>query len=122
MNWTDRRERLRAVLNGNRCIYPASVTDGIAARIAADLGFEAMMFAGSTASFSVLAAPDLCVQTATEYADQVRRIKRVSSIWLFVDSDNGYGNALNVMRTVQELEHAGVVGLSIEDKIGRAHV
>ena len=62
-----------------------------------------------------LAAPDLCVHTITEYADQVRRIMRVSNLSLFLDADHGYGNALNVMRTVQELEHAGASGLSIED-------
>ncbi len=68
MNWTERRERLRAIVDGKRCIFPASVYDGISARIAGDLGFEAMMFAGSVGSFSVLAAPDLCVLTLTEFA------------------------------------------------------
>ena len=117
MDWTGRRERLRAVINGNRCIYPASVYDGIAARIAEDLGFEAMMLAGSVASFSVLAAPDICVLTLTEFAQQAYRINRAGSLPLLVDADHGYGNAMSVKRTVEELETAGVSGLTIEDTL-----
>ena len=117
MDWTDRRERLRAVINGNRCIYPASVYDGIAARIAEDLGFEAMMLAGSVGSFSVLAAPDICVLTLTEFAQQAYRINRAGSLPLLVDADHGYGNAMSVKRTVEELETAGVSGLTIEDTL-----
>ena len=54
MNWTERRERLRAIVEGKRCIFPASVYDGISARIAGDLGFEAMMFAGSVGSHGAM--------------------------------------------------------------------
>jgi carboxyvinyl-carboxyphosphonate phosphorylmutase len=117
MNWTERRERLRAIVEGGRCIFPASVYDGISARIAGDLGFEAMMFAGSVGSFSVLAAPDLCVLTLTEFAEQAYRINRAGSLPLCVDADHGYGNALNVKRTVEELESAGVSALTIEDTL-----
>lgn len=117
MNWTDRRDSLRALIKGNRCIHPASVYDGVSARIAGDLGFEAMMFAGSVASFTVLGAPDLCVLTLTEFAQQAYRINRAGSLPLLVDADHGYGNALSVKRTVEELETAGVSGLTIEDTL-----
>jgi len=117
MNWTERRERLRAIVEGKRCIFPASVYDGISARIAADVGFEAMMFAGSVGSFSVIAAPDLCVLTLTEFAQQAYRINRAGSLPLCVDADHGYGNALSVKRTVEELENAGVSALTIEDTL-----
>ena len=117
MNWTERRERLRAIVNGGRCIFPASVYDGISARIAGELGFEAMMFAGSVGSFSVLAAPDLCVLTLSEFAAQAYRINRAGLLPLCVDADHGYGNALNVKRTVEELETAGVSALTIEDTL-----
>ena len=117
MNWSERRERMRAIIAGNRCIHPASVYDGISARIAADLGFEATMFAGSVGSFSVLAAPDICVLTLTEFAAQAYRINRAGSLPLCVDADHGYGNALNVKRTVEELETAGVAALTIEDTL-----
>ena len=73
------------------------------------------MFAGSVASLAVLGAPDLIVLTLSEFADQAYRIGRAAELPLLVDADHGYGNALNVMRTVEELETAGVGGLSIED-------
>jgi len=103
------------LLAGTRCLSPASVFDPLSARIAEAVGFEIGMLAGSVASNTTLAAPDLIVLTLTEFADQIRRIMRVSKLSLVVDADHGYGNALNVMRTVQELEHAGVSALSIED-------
>ena len=115
MKWTDRRERFRAVLGGSACVYPGSVYDPISARIAADLGFEVGMFAGSVASMTVLGAPDLIVLTLSEFADQAGRICRAADLPLMVDADHGYGNALNVQRTVEELEIAGISGLSIED-------
>jgi len=115
--WSERRQRFRAVLEGGACLHPASVHDPISARIAADLGFETGMFAGSVASLAVLGAPDLIVLTLTEFADQAYRIGRAAELPLMVDADHGYGNALNVMRTVEELETAGVAGLSIEDTL-----
>lgn len=73
------------------------------------------MFAGSTASLTVLGAPDLITLTLTEFATQAHRIMRAADLSLMCDADHGYGNALSVMRTVEELEAAGVSGLSIED-------
>ena len=117
MHWTDRRERYRAVIAGNECIHPGSVYDAISARIAEDIGFEVGMFAGSIGSFSVLGVPDLIVLTLTEFAQQAYRINRAGTLPLMVDADHGYGNALNVMRTIQELETAGCAGIMIEDTI-----
>lgn len=110
-----RRERLRAILAGEECVHPGSVFDPVSARIAEDLGFELGMFAGSTASLTILGAPDVILITLTEFAEQCRRICRAGSLPLLVDADHGYGNALNAMRTVQEMEVAGVAGLTIED-------
>jgi oxaloacetate decarboxylase len=115
MDWTDRRERLRSIIGGARCIYPGSVFDPISARIAEDIGFEAGMFAGSIASFTVLGAPDIVMLTLSEFVQQAYRINRACRLPLLVDADHGYGNALNVKRTVEELETAGVAGLTIED-------
>jgi carboxyvinyl-carboxyphosphonate phosphorylmutase len=117
MHWTDRRERYRAVINGSDCIHPGSVFDAMSARIAEDLGFEVGMFAGSTASLTVLGAPDLIVLTLSEFAAQAYRINRAGKLPLMVDADHGYGNALNVMRTIQELETAGVAGIMVEDTV-----
>jgi oxaloacetate decarboxylase len=117
MNWSERRRRFRALFSGNRCVHPASVYDAISARIAEDLGFEIGMFSGSIGSMSVLGAPDLVVLTLTEFAGQAYRICRAGNLALLVDADHGYGNALNVRRTVEELETAGVCALSIEDTV-----
>jgi oxaloacetate decarboxylase len=117
MDWSSRRERFRALLAEQRCHYPGSVFDPISARIAEDLGFEIGMFAGSVASFTVLGAPDRVVLTLTEFASQALRICRACNLPLLVDADHGYGNALNVKRTVEELEIAGVCALTIEDTL-----
>lgn len=114
-SWNDRRKAFRAVIEGGICVHPGSVYDPMSARIAQHIGFEVGMFAGSTGSLTVLGAPDLIVMTLTEFAAQCLRINRAAEIPLMVDADHGYGNALSVMRTVQELETAGVSGMSIED-------
>src|ERR1700742_3332150 len=111
------RARYRAILSGTRCINPGSVFDPISARIAQDVGFEAMMLAGSVASFTVLGAPDVVTLTLTEFAQQALRINRAGRLPLLVDADHGYGNALSVKRTVEELETAGVSALTIEDTL-----
>ena len=98
------------------CI-PGSVYDAISARIAEDLGFEVGIFSGSIGSMAVLGAPDLVVLTLSEFAAQAYRICRAGNLCLLVDADHGYGNALNVRRTVEELETSGVCALSIEDTV-----
>ena len=115
MHWNKRREKFRQQLESKQCIHPGSVFDPISARMAESLGFEMGMFAGSVASLTVLGDPDLIVLTLSEFADQAYRINRACNLPLLVDADHGYGNALNVKRTVEELETAGVSALSIED-------
>jgi carboxyvinyl-carboxyphosphonate phosphorylmutase len=110
-------QHFRSVLSGSECLSPASVYDPLSARIARSVGYTIGILAGSVASFSTLAAPDVCVMTLTELADQVRRIARATDLGLLVDADHGFGNALNVMRTVEELEHAGAAAISIEDTL-----
>jgi len=117
MTLTERRIRYRNILAGTECVHPASVFDPVSARLAEAVGFEVGMLAGSIASATVLGAPDLVVLTLTEFAEQIHRITRASGLSLMVDADHGYGNALNVMRTVEELEAAGVSALTIEDTL-----
>ncbi|QPF82322.1 isocitrate lyase/PEP mutase family protein [Bradyrhizobium genosp. L] len=117
MAFRKRRESLRSILSGSTCIRPGSVYDATSIRIAEDLGFELGMFGGSVASFAVLGDPDIALITLTELAEQVRRMSRASTLPFLVDADHGYGNALNVRRTVQELEAAGAAGLTIEDTL-----
>src|SRR5712672_2394191 len=117
MAFRQRRQALRSILNGSGCIRPGSVYDATSIRIAEDLGFEVGMFGGSVASLAVLGDPDVALITLTELAEQMRRMSRAALLPVLVDADHGYGNALNVRRTVQELDAAGAAGLTIEDTL-----
>ncbi|MDH2341227.1 isocitrate lyase/PEP mutase family protein [Bradyrhizobium sp. SSUT18] len=117
MAFRSRREKLRSILSGGTCVHPGSVYDAISIRIAEDLGFPLGMFGGSVASLAVLGDPDITLITLTELAEQMRRMSRAATLPVLVDADHGYGNALNVGRTVQELETAGAAGLTIEDTL-----
>lgn len=117
MAFRSRREKLRIILSGGTCVHPGSVYDAISIRIAEDLGFPLGMFGGSVASLAVLGDPDVTLITLTELAEQMRRMSRAAALPVLVDADHGYGNALNVRRTVQELETAGAAGLTIEDTL-----
>src|SRR6201987_3957858 len=117
MTFRKRCEALRMILTGSICVRPGSVYDAVSIRIAEDLGFELGMFGGSVASLAVLGDPDMTLITLTELAEQMRRMSRAASLPVLVDADHGYGNALNVPRTVQELEAAGAAGLTIEDTL-----
>src|SRR6201988_4463689 len=117
MAFRSRREKLRAVLEGNACVHPGSVYDATSIRIAQDLGFPLGMLGGSVASLAILGDPDIALITLTELCEQMRRMSRAGELPVIVDADHGYGNALNVRRTVQELEAAGAAGLTIEDTL-----
>jgi carboxyvinyl-carboxyphosphonate phosphorylmutase len=117
MAFRKRREALRSILTGSSCIRPGSVYDAISIRIAEDLGFGLGMFGGSVASLAVLGDPDITLITLTELAEQMRRMSRAAALPVLVDADHGYGNALNVRRTIEELEAAGAAGLTVEDTL-----
>src|SRR3981189_1784422 len=117
MTFRKRREALRSILSGSSCIHPGSVYDATSIRIPTGLGFEVGMLGGSVASLAVLGDPDITLITLTEFAEQMRRMSRAASLPVLVDADHGYGNALNVRRTVEELETAGAAGLTIEDTL-----
>lgn len=109
--------RLREILAGDQCVVACSLFDPMSARIADELGFELGIMGGSVAALAVLGAPDLILLSLTELAEQARRVCRAGRVGLIVDADHGYGNALSVMRTVLELQAAGVAGISIEDTL-----
>ncbi|PZW40995.1 carboxyvinyl-carboxyphosphonate phosphorylmutase [Pseudomonas sp. URMO17WK12:I2] len=111
------RRAFRTLLASSSCFHTASVFDPMSARIAGDLGFEVGILGGSVASLQVLAAPDFALITLSEFVEQATRIHRVSRLPVIADADHGYGNALNVMRTVVELERAGISALTIEDTL-----
>ena len=111
------RETFRGLLASPTCQRTASVFDPLSARMAADLGFEVGILGGSVASLQVLGAPDIALLTLSEFVEQATRIGRVSRLPVIADADHGYGNALNVMRCVAELERAGVAALTLEDTL-----
>lgn len=115
MRWTERRQKFRAVLDGDECVNPGSVFDPISARLAYDAGYEIGIVAGSVAAMTVLGSPDHVVMSLSDLAEQCQRISRAAPLPLLIDADHGFGNALSVMRTVEELEIAGVSAITIED-------
>jgi carboxyvinyl-carboxyphosphonate phosphorylmutase len=115
MNWTARRRRFRQILEGNDCITPATVFDPLSARMVEDLGGQVGMLAGSVAAMSILGAPDKMLITSSEFTDMALRICRAGDLAVIADADHGYGNAMNVQRTIRELDHSGLAAITIED-------
>ncbi len=111
------RHAFRELLQGTSCKFAASVFDPLSVRMAADVGFETAILGGSVASLQVLGAPDITLITLDEFTEQASRLGRASEIPIIADADHGYGNALNVMRTVTELQKAGVAALTLEDTL-----
>src|SRR5262245_5805498 len=107
MSATERRRRLREILAADECVCPALLFDPISAHFAEDLGYELGMVIPSMAAAAVLGAPSELVLNSTEFAQITRRICRATSIGVLVSAHQGFGNALNIMRTVEELESAG---------------
>lgn len=105
----------RAIADGPLVIAPGAY-DCITARLVDRAGFPALYVTGSGVSLSALGAPDVGLVSFHEVLDRVKRIADCVSIPVIADADTGYGGPLNVMRTVRELEHAGVAAIQIEDQ------
>lgn len=113
----EKRERLRRTLQSGRILVMPGVWDCVSARLVEDAGFESAFIAGQAVSASLLGMPDLGYLTLDEMVNCARRIARVVSIPLIADIDAGYGNALNLLRCVSELEQAGIAGIQLEDQL-----
>jgi 2-methylisocitrate lyase-like PEP mutase family enzyme len=109
--------RLRALLKENRCIVAPGVADALGARLVALEGFEAVYMTGFGTSVGRLGMPDVGLLTATEMVDNAARIADASGLPLVADADTGYGNPINVRRTIRDYERAGVAGVHIEDQV-----
>lgn len=92
------------------------VYDALGARIAEQAGFEALYLSGASLAYSRLGGPDIGLLGLAEVADSLRHIRERTTAWLIVDADTGFGNAINVMRTVQVLEAAGASAIQLEDQ------
>jgi carboxyvinyl-carboxyphosphonate phosphorylmutase len=109
--------QLRKLLDKKGALIVPGVYDCISAKLAEKAGFELITVTGAGVCASTLGYPDLGLITMTEMLCQDKNIARSVDIPVFVDCDTGYGNALNVRRTVEEFEAAGVAGLFFEDQV-----
>ena len=107
-------EPLRTLLRGPNIVLAAGAHDALSAKLAEEAGFDAIWASGFGIS-AVQAVPDANILTLTETLEAVRRIVDAVRVPVIADCDNGYGNAINVMRAVGEFERAGAAGICIED-------
>src|SRR5215470_19455585 len=109
--------RLRQLLDTPGLIAAPGAYDGFSARLIEAAGFPAVYMTGAGTAASHLGQPDLGLATLTEMATHAGHLASCISLPLIADADTGYGNALNVVRTVREYERAGVAGLHLEDQV-----
>jgi 2-methylisocitrate lyase-like PEP mutase family enzyme len=109
--------RLRALLARPEPLLMPLACDAVSARIIELAGFEAAGTSDSNIAASLLGVPDIAVTTLTEMTNQNRNIVNAVTIPIIADADNGFGKVLNVRRTVQEYEGAGLAGLFFEDQV-----
>ncbi len=109
--------RLRQMLTGPGIIVAPGAYDGFSARLIEAAGFQAVYMTGAGTAASHLGQPDLGLTTLTEMATHASHLAGCVALPVIADADTGYGNVLNVVRTVREYERAGVAGLHLEDQV-----
>jgi len=109
-------KKLSSMIKSKKPLVIPGVYDAIGAKIAENVGFDAMFQTGYGTSATLFGMPDYGFIGATETVDNARRISNAVSVPLIVDSDTGYGNALSVWKLVKELEAAGAAGIFLEDQ------
>ena len=109
--------RLKALLAGRRATIVPGAPNALAARLIEDAGFEAVYVTGAGVTNMYLGTPDLGLITLTELAGHVTAIREAVSLPLIADADTGFGNAINVTRTVKALERAGASAIQLEDQV-----
>ncbi len=113
---TQRRHSLRTALADDRILQIPGAFNPLSARLIEQKGFEAVYLSGAVVAAD-LGLPDIGLTTASEVAQRAGQVARVTRLPLVVDADTGFGEPMNVARTVQGLEDAGVAGLHIEDQV-----
>jgi 2,3-dimethylmalate lyase len=109
-------QRLRALLSGSGILAAPGVADALTARLVEQAGFEAVYMSGDSTSALRLGMPDVGLLTMSEMVDNAARIAAATSLPVISDADTGYGGPVNVRRTVQAFERAGVAGIQMEDQ------
>jgi 2-methylisocitrate lyase-like PEP mutase family enzyme len=107
----------RQLVEADEILLLPGVHDALSARLAEAAGFSAMTCGGYAATASLLGAPDIAQLSMTEMADMYTRLAEATKLPILADADTGYGNAINVARTVRAFERAGVAAVFIEDQV-----
>ena len=110
-------DRLRALLAGDALIMMPCCFDALSAKLIQQAGFDLTFLSGFAASASRIGAPDVGLMSYGEVRDQARNVLEGIDIPMMVDGDTGYGNPMNVERTVEGLARAGCAGVMIEDQV-----
>jgi 2,3-dimethylmalate lyase len=110
-------QRLRELLAGPDPVLAPGVFDGLGARLVEEAGFPAVYMTGFGTAAALLGRPDVGLLTMSEMVENAARIAAACDLPVIADADTGYGNALNVIRTVQEYERAGVAAIHLEDQV-----
>lgn len=111
------RARLRELLAGPGPVVAPGAYDALSARLVEQAGFDVVYMTGFGSTASLVGRPDVGLLTGTEMVDNARRIAAAVDVPVIADADTGYGNAINVVRTVQAYEQAGVAGIHLEDQV-----
>jgi len=110
-------ELLRKLLEEEKTLLVPGSYDAFSAKILKQAGFKVIYMSGSGVTASLTGMPDVGLLTMTEMVNQARNIVNAVDLPLICDADHGYGNPINVIRTVKEYERAGVAGIHIEDQV-----
>ena len=111
------RARLRELLSASAPLVAPGAYDALSARLIEQAGFDAVYMTGFGTTASLIGRPDVGLLTGAEMVDNARRIVAAVDVPVIADADTGYGNAINVVRTVQLYEQAGVAGIQLEDQV-----
>ncbi len=111
------RARLRELVTGPAPLVAPGAYDALTARLIEQAGFDAVYMTGFGSTASLIGRPDVGLLTGTEMVDNARRIVAAVDVPVIADADTGYGNAINVVRTVQLYEQAGVAAIQLEDQV-----
>jgi carboxyvinyl-carboxyphosphonate phosphorylmutase len=111
------RARLRELMDGGSPLLAPGAYDALSARLIEQAGFDAVYMTGFGTTASLIGRPDVGLLSGAEMVDNARRIVSAVDVPVIADADTGYGNAINVVRTVQLYEQAGVAGIQLEDQV-----
>lgn len=109
--------KMKKLINNPKIVQVPSAYDGLAAKVIEHAGFDAIHMTGSGSSASILGMPDIGFTAISEMAEHAKNMCLVVDVPVICDADTGYGNAMNVWRTIREFERAGIVGCHLEDQV-----